>query len=68
MTTEESEAVIRRPALLGEVARRLGYSPIWVRRLDDVLRPLRTSTGSRVYCMDIVERVAAEREASRSRK
>jgi DNA-binding transcriptional MerR regulator len=49
------------------VARRLGVSAARVRQMDDVLRPLRTEDGARLYRADDVERVAGMRDAARSR-
>jgi hypothetical protein len=36
-----------------------------VRQLDAVLLPLRTAGGYRLYDPDVIDRVAAEREAAR---
>jgi hypothetical protein len=50
------------------VARRLGLSAQRVRQMDDVLKPMRTEDGTRIYRADEVERVAARRDAQRGRR
>jgi len=49
----------------GAVARRLGCSAAWVRRLDAELRPEFTAEGRRLYDAAVVEGYARRREAAR---
>ena len=48
----------------GRVARALGVSENWVRRMDDQLQPQRTAEGRRLYNPQVVERVAGRRHAA----
>jgi len=50
------------------VARRLGVSAERVRKMDDVLRPMRTEDGTRLYRADDVERIAAARDAKKGNR
>ncbi len=46
----------------------LGLSTERVRQLDDVLEPMRTARGQRIYRREIVERYASERAAAKAKK
>ena len=46
---------------VSDVARRLGIGNDRVRRLDEVLQPIRLSNGHRRYDPSLVEREAAKR-------
>jgi hypothetical protein len=49
-----------------EAARALGLTTTRVRKMDAVLRPLVLGNGQRLYARAEVERIAAERDASRA--
>lgn len=56
----------KQPLLTQDVANRLGVSATRVHDLDDVLQPVRTPNGTRIYSAERVDAVAAERRGRKS--
>lgn len=49
-------------------ARRLGVSAWRVRKMDDLLKPMRTEHGTRLYHADVIDELAARRHAAKEMK
>lgn len=52
--------------MIGQAAQIIGVSTVYMRTLDGVLKPQRTSTGVRLYDPDAVTRFARERAARKA--